>query len=141
MTDGGTSATVPVIRFLDEARCLTLLGECRVGRVAVLVSGVPHVVPVNYAMFDGAIVFRSGTGTKLHAAIESQPVSFEVDRIDEATRTGWSVLVSGTATVVTDGDERRRIDALDLEPWAPGTRDELVRVRADLVSGREISRP
>jgi nitroimidazol reductase NimA-like FMN-containing flavoprotein (pyridoxamine 5'-phosphate oxidase superfamily) len=141
MTDGGTGASVPVIRFLDEERCLALLGECRVGRVAVLVSGVPHVVPVNYALLDGDIVFRSGSGTKLHAAIQSQPVSFEVDRIDDDTRSGWSVLVSGIATVVTDGEARARIDALDLEPWAPGARDELVRVRADLVSGREISRP
>jgi nitroimidazol reductase NimA-like FMN-containing flavoprotein (pyridoxamine 5'-phosphate oxidase superfamily) len=141
MTDGGTSASVPVIRFLNEERCLALLGECRVGRIAVLVSGVPHVVPVNYALLDGDIVFRSGAGTKLHAALQSQPVSFEVDRIDDDTRSGWSVLVSGVATVVTDGDDLRRIDALDLEPWAPGTRDELVRVRTDLVSGREISRP
>jgi nitroimidazol reductase NimA-like FMN-containing flavoprotein (pyridoxamine 5'-phosphate oxidase superfamily) len=135
MTDEGSSTSVPVIRFLE------LLGQCRVGRVAVLLSGVPHVVPVNYAVFEGDVAFRSGTGTKLHAAIESQPVSFEVDRIDEATRTGWSVLVSGAATVVTDGEVRARIEALDLEAWAPGTRDELVLVRAELVSGREITRP
>jgi nitroimidazol reductase NimA-like FMN-containing flavoprotein (pyridoxamine 5'-phosphate oxidase superfamily) len=135
------AATVPVIRFLDEDRCRALLAEAIVGRVAVLVSGVPHVVPVNYALLDGDVVFRSGTGTKLHAAIESQPVSFEVDRIDEETRTGWSVLVSGSAALVTDGEDRRQIDALELEPWAPGVRDELVRVRTELLSGREITRP
>jgi nitroimidazol reductase NimA-like FMN-containing flavoprotein (pyridoxamine 5'-phosphate oxidase superfamily) len=135
------AATVPVIRFLDEDRCRALLAEATVGRVAVLVSGVPHVVPVNYALLDGDVVFRSGTGTKLHAAIESQPVSFEVDRIDEETRTGWSVLVSGSAALVTDGEDRRQIDALELEPWAPGVRDELVRVRTELLSGREITRP
>jgi hypothetical protein len=43
--------------------------------------------------------------------------------------------------LVTDGEDRRRIDALDLEPWAPGMRDEVVRVRTDLLSGREITRP
>ena len=135
------AASVPVIRFLDEQRCRALLAEAAVGRVAVLVSGVPHVVPVNYALLDGDVVFRSGTGTKLHAALESQPVSFEVDRIDEVTRTGWSVLVSGSAALVTGGDDRQRFEALELEPWAPGVRDEFVRVRVDLISGREIIRP
>jgi nitroimidazol reductase NimA-like FMN-containing flavoprotein (pyridoxamine 5'-phosphate oxidase superfamily) len=135
------AATVPVIRSIDEERCRALLATSSVGRVAVVLSGVPHVVPVNYALLDGDVVFRSGSGTKLHAALGARPVSFEVDRIDEVTRTGWSVLVSGPATVVTADDELARFESLELEPWAPGTRDEVVRVRAELISGREITRP
>ena len=135
------AATVPVIRFLDRDRCLELLGESCVGRIAVVVNGVPEITPVNYAMLDGDIVFRSGDGTKLHAALLSQPVSFEVDRIDEAHRTGWSVLVSGNSSVIEDADALARAEALDIDTWAPGTRDTFVRVRADLVFGREISRP
>src|SRR5438445_2215750 len=88
--DGVMAATVPVIRFLDRDRCIALLDEACVGRVAVVVNGVPEITPVNYAMLDGDIVFRSGTGTKLHAALTSQPVSFEVDRFDDERRTGWS---------------------------------------------------
>ena len=135
------AATVPVIRYLDQERCRALLTEKCVGRVAVVVNGVPEIVPVNYAVVDGDVVFRSGTGSKLHAALASQPVSFEVDHIDETTRTGWSVLLSGTSYVVTDAEEQARIEALDLDAWAPGTREEIVRVRADLLSGREITRP
>lgn len=135
------AATVPVIRFLDRDQCLELLGQACVGRVAVVVSGVPEITPVNYALLDGDVVFRSGTGTKLHAALTSQPVSFEVDRIDEEHRTGWSVLVSGTSSVIDDGDALARAEALDIDTWAPGTRDAFVRVRADLVLGREITRP
>jgi uncharacterized protein len=134
-------ASVPVIRPLDRKRCLALLGESVVGRVAVLVNGVPQVVPVNYGLLDGDVVFRSGTGTKLHAALAGEPVAFEVDRFDEVHRVGWSVLLSGTAEVVRDEADRARVDALGIEPWAPGTRDEVVRVRAELVSGREIARP
>jgi len=135
------AATVPVIRFLERERCLELLGEACVGRVAVVVNGVPEVTPVNYALLDGDVVFRSGTGTKLHAALTSQPVSFEVDRIDEDRRTGWSVLISGESSVIEDRAELARAEALDIEPWAPGARDSFVRVRCELVSGREISRP
>jgi len=135
------AATVAVIRFLDQERCRELLTEASVGRVAVVVNGVPEVVPVNYGVLDGDVVFRSGTGTKLHAALAEQPVSFEVDRIDEATRTGWSVLLSGTSSIVSDPDERAKVEALGLDAWAPGRRDDIVRVRADLMSGREITRP
>jgi uncharacterized protein len=135
------AATVPVIRMLDRDRCLELLREACVGRIAVVVNGVPEITPVNYALLDGDIVFRSGTGTKLHAALTSQPVSFEVDRIDEDRRTGWSVLVSGNSSVIEDGAELERAEALDIDTWAPGTRDAFVRVRTDLVFGREISRP
>jgi hypothetical protein len=77
----------------------------------------------------------------LHAALMSQPVSFEVDRIDETHRTGWSVLVSGKSAVIEDVDELARAEELDIDTWAPGTRDDFVRVRAELVFGREISRP
>ena len=59
----GMGATVPVIRYLDQERCRALLAEKRVGRVAVVVNGVPEVVPVNYAVVDGDVVFRSGSGT------------------------------------------------------------------------------
>jgi nitroimidazol reductase NimA-like FMN-containing flavoprotein (pyridoxamine 5'-phosphate oxidase superfamily) len=120
---------------------MELLEQACVGRVAVVVSGVPEITPVNYALLDGDVVFRSGSGTKLHAALTSQPVSFEVDRIDETHRTGWSVLVSGTSSVIEDGETLARAQALDIDTWAPGTRDTFVRVRADLVFGREISRP
>ena len=135
------AATVPMIRFLDRDRCMGLLAQACVGRVAVVVNGVPEVTPVNYALLDGDVVFRSGTGTKLHAALMSQPVSFEVDRIDEDRRIGWSVLVSGESSVIEDDERLARAEALDIDAWAPGARDAFVCVRTDLVLGREISRP
>jgi uncharacterized protein len=135
------AATVPVIRSLDPDRCKELLAQACVGRVAVVVNGVPEVTPVNYGLLDGDVVFRSGTGTKLHAALTSQPVSFEVDRIDEDRRVGWSVLVSGESSVIDDDERLVRAEALDIDTWAPGTKDAFVCVRADLVLGREISRP
>lgn len=127
-----------LLRFLDRARCLELLGQARLGRVAVNRDGVPHVVPVNYAVLDGAIVFRSGHGTKHDAALAGLPVSFEVDRIDEEAHLGWSVLVSGVAEAVTDPATLARIDELGLAAWAPGGRHEVIRVAPDLVSGREL---
>jgi uncharacterized protein len=130
----------PAIRFLDRERCLELLGDAVVGRVAVLVNGVPQVVPVNYVVVDGDVVFRSGAGTKLAAAMAEQPVSFEVDRVDEERLTGWSVLLSGRASVVSEPEVLRRVDEAALVTWAPGPKDDVVRISAETISGREIER-
>ena len=130
----------PTIREFDRDEALELVGRASVGRVAVTLNGVPHVVPVNFRLLDGAMVFRSGAGTKLAAALAETPVSFEVDHIDETTLTGWSVLVSGRASVVTDPKVLARVEALDLVTWAPGRRDEIVRISPELVSGRQIDR-
>lgn len=130
----------PTIRELDRGEAVELLGRASVGRVAVILDGVPHVVPVNFRVHDGAVVFRSGSGTKLAAALAEQPVSFEVDRVHEDTQTGWSVLVSGRASVVTEPAALAAIAALDLVAWAPGAHDQVVRIAPDLVSGRQIER-
>lgn len=130
----------PTIRELHREEALDLLGRASVGRVAVTLAGVPHVVPVNYRVHDGAVVFRSGSGTKLAAALAEHPVSFEVDRIDENTQTGWSVLVSGRASVVTEPAALAAIAALELVTWAPGAHDQVVQIAPELVSGRQIER-
>lgn len=123
---------------LDCDRCLELLTTRRLGRVAVTLHGVPHVVPVNYAVLDGDVVFRSGGGTKFHAALLTEPMSFEVDDFDEAGHRGWSVLVSGRSEVLDDPAALARVEALDLRPLDPSPKPDVVRVVADLISGREL---
>jgi len=129
-----------VIRFLSQEECRALLEEVKVARVAVVVNGVPQVVPVNHVVLDGDVVFRTGSGTKLAAALLQAPVSVEVDKVDEEAMTGWSVLVSGRASVVTDPAVLTRLDGLDLVTWAPGPRDDVVRVQVETISGRAVER-
>lgn len=124
---------------LDRARCFELLATKRLGRVAVTLHGVPHIVPVNYAVLDGEVVFRSGAGTKFHAALLSQPMSFEVDDYDELGHRGWSVLVSGSSSVVEDPAVLAGVDALGLRSLDPAAKPDVVRIHADLVSGRAIA--
>ena len=127
------------IRNLNRDECLELLGQASLGRAAVTLTGVPHVVPVNYVVVDGAIVFRSGVGTKFHVALLSEPMSFEVDHIDDDAGTGWSVLVSGRSRLVADPAVLARIDELALRPLDPSGKHAVVWVEPDLVSGREIA--
>jgi uncharacterized protein len=127
------------LELLSEADCHDLLAKHAVGRVAVTVGGLPAVFPVNYVVVDGAIVFKTGEGTKLSAALRHAVVAFQVDEIDRLYHEGWSVLAVGTAEVVTDPDDLDP-EQLPLAPWAGGTRDHLVRIRPELISGRRIVR-
>jgi len=135
------AVTRPTIDGMDDAvldemgrdECITLLCRCTVGRVAVDVEGAaPLVVPVNYVVDAGDIVFRSDLGTKLEA-LERAPMSFEIDDIDHGRHSGWSVLVRGTARRTEEWENRN----VELEPWV-GTKQHWVRLHMDDVSGRRI---
>ncbi|HLF40426.1 MAG TPA: pyridoxamine 5'-phosphate oxidase family protein [Acidimicrobiia bacterium] len=121
---------------LDRDECMQLLAGQTVGRIAVAEPGrAPHVVPVNFTLVDGSIVFRTGPGTKLDL-LATEPVSFQVDSVDPLLGAGWSVLVQGFA--LRAPEEQAAVDELRLETFAPGPRDHWVRIVPDVVSGRRV---
>lgn len=128
---------VPALGELSRHECLELLRSHEVGRLAVATPGAsPLVVPVNYLVDGDAIVFRTGTGSKLRA-LRGTPVSFQVDELDPIRRTGWSVLVRGWAYETT----RWEIEHLPLEAWAPGDKEHWIRIVPDALSGRRVMLP
>ena len=58
--------------------------------------------------------------------------------IDHRGSVGWSVIIAGVCEEITDTGELRRVEALGLEPWAPGTKGHWIRIRANVISGRRI---
>ena len=130
----------PQLEVLPE-ECWRLLGAHHLGRLALVDAEGPVIVPVNYVLDREAPVFRPDPGSKLDAAVEAAPVAFEVDAADEATRTGWSVVVRGALAEVTDPGDLERLRALPLYPWAPGDKARYVRVRPASVTGRRIRIP
>ncbi len=126
---------------LDRSECLALLAATRFGRLAVTSpQGTPLIRPVNYVFDDRSqsVVFRSGVGTKFSALAASGKAAFEIDGIDETTRTGWSVIISGVTEEITSPTEIDRLRATGVEPWAPEGKHHWVRVRAYTVTGRRI---
>lgn len=97
---------------LSLTECHDLLASHSVGRVAVTTAAGPAIIPVNYvfARDDNAVVFRTEPDST-PAAAEGEVVAFEVDRLDEELRVGWSVVVAGQARRVTDPAEVERLTA------------------------------
>src|SRR5262249_51089649 len=137
-----SAATVPTpaeprqaqIQELSRAECFELLAGGQLGRVAVTDDRGPVVFPVNYVLDRHTVVFRTEPGAKLHAAGQGSRVCFEADGTDEAACTGWSVIVRGEITEVTDPDELARLRELPLRPWAPGARDHYATILPPLLT-------
>ncbi|MEV6210194.1 pyridoxamine 5'-phosphate oxidase family protein [Kitasatospora sp. NPDC051914] len=123
---------------LTEEECWERLGTHGVGRIALLGHHHPIVLPVNYTVDDHAIAYRtSDFGVAATAA--GSDVGFEVDRINDATSSGWSVLIGGGADRVGDPAEARRLDRLAATaPWAGGARHLWIRIAPETVTGRLI---
>ncbi len=140
----GGAAPGAELAELDEGEALGLIAPGGVGRIAYEGRFGPTVLPVNYRVAGGAIVFRTTLGGSTDADLRTglagveYKVAFEVDRIEEDTRTGWSVLVQGALHHVTD-EELAEARATGVEPWAGGDRRQYLRITPSRVTGRRIA--
>lgn len=134
----GEAAQHPDLVALDPAECRSLLAAHGIGRLAVSTPEGPVIIPVNYTVVEGAVVYRTAPSTT-PAPAPGANVAFEVDHIDEALSQGWSVLVNGLAEHVTDPDTVKHLVATaHSTPWAGGDRDLWVRIAPQRMAGRRI---
>ncbi len=125
---------------LTASECLSLLASHVVGRVAVCAPAGPRLVPVNYTVHENALFFRTGPLTLMGTFAWGNEVAFEIDDIDLERRRGWSVVATGRAQLVEDSEELRTIrNRWNPEPWAPGDRDQYVKLEWRELTGRRIA--
>jgi uncharacterized protein len=133
-----TQPDSPLLEELSRAECLRLLATATIGRISYTRQALPAVEPVNFALHDGAIVIRTDSGGKLAAATRHAVVAFQADNLDPVRRSGWSVTVVGRCEEVTDIGDLAGLDTLDLQSWAPGTRNHFIRIELAIVTGRRL---
>lgn len=125
---------------LPYATCLRNLRQGVVGRAAVCTPSGPRILPVNYAVVDDAILFRTTPYSVLGSLTGSVALAFEVDSIDYQRHEGWSVVATGRASVLHDaGDIADARSLLTVQPWAGGPRHVYVRMRWDELTGRQVA--
>jgi len=76
---------------LSGPQCLDLLQAGLIGRAAFCSPAGPRVVPVNYALFEDSIVWRTTPYSELGRFGPDAELAFEVDHIDYEKHQGWSV--------------------------------------------------
>lgn len=116
--------------------CWSLLPEAEIARVAWQGPDEIGLVPVNYAVVDGSLWFRTDADSSLARDCGGRPVVVEVDRVDPATHAAWSVVVRGTAELVDVLDVPDML--VDMRVWPGGERSLFVRVEPVRLTGRRL---
>ncbi len=131
---------------LDEDECLRLIAPGGIGRLVFAGRYDLTVLPVNYKLHNGAILFRTAqdgtTDEDLRTGISHAEyrVAFEVDEFDREAREGWSVLLQGPAHHLDSAEERAEAQAAGVQPWPGGQREHYIRITPSRITGRRLRR-
>lgn len=126
------------LEVLSDDECYTLLDTVPIGRVVYSDRALPVIVPVNFVVHGTDVVVRTARRSRLATHAAGSVVAFEVDQIDPLTRSGWSIVLTGSLELVEDPRELLRLEQIGLQSWAPSAHDRYLRLRPDMVSGRRI---
>ncbi|MGH3727276.1 MAG: pyridoxamine 5'-phosphate oxidase family protein [Micromonosporaceae bacterium] len=126
------------LEVLGRGECLRLLARVPVGRIAVTSHGLPEIHPVSYLVDGDHIVFRTSSEHKLAAATHDAVVAFEADDLHDGRSIGWSVMVTGRATQVTDPNRLATLGELAWDIRIHKPPDQFVQISLDLITGRRV---
>jgi hypothetical protein len=129
----------PDAEVLDAGARWSLLREVSVGYHAVLEDSHPEIFPVNCTVVRNSVVFRTGEGTMLHAAVGQAAVAVEADGIDPVSRKARSVHTKGHADILEPTPDLLSGIGFTLFPWQAGPKDNFVRGIPTAVSGRRFA--
>lgn len=125
------------LEALPRAESLRLLSTVSLGRLVFTHLALPAIRPVNHAVAGEQVIIRAYLGTAISTAVRDRSgtvVAYEADLIDPDTHLGWSVIVVGRATRLTDPAKAAPYREL-LRPWVDGGADDLIAIQADMVDG------
>lgn len=124
------------VSIMPESECWNLMSGVALGRLVTCIDGEPEIFPVNFAVQDRTVLFRTAEGTKLVSTAINQHVTFEADHYDRAE--GWSVIVKGYARILHDDDEIAVAEQTGLVPWTATEKQHFVQIRPLRVTGRRF---
>jgi nitroimidazol reductase NimA-like FMN-containing flavoprotein (pyridoxamine 5'-phosphate oxidase superfamily) len=120
---------------LDTTTCWELLATQSVGRVAYTEHALPAIRPVTYTLYGRHIVFCTAPGFSLAHGVTGRVVAFEVDHIDHATATGWSIVATGIARPL---HPPANLTARDQVHWGGGHRQPFLTITPAALTGRAL---
>lgn len=130
----------PRVESLEASECWRLVGDEGVGRVGFAGDGRLRVVPTRYDAAGRTAYFRALTFGELARGVHDRPASLQVDDIDHATFTGWSVVMSGKAHRVVDAVTIASLWSLGRpQPWTPGPDTQWIALAVESIEGQRVT--
>lgn len=124
---------------LTPAECQTLLESRDIGRIGWNAGHGPQIFPISYACVADLIVFRTSPFGVLSELVRPTQVVFEVDDLDPARHTGWSLIARGRGQAVASPALLTHLWSVDgAEPWAGGVRNVFIGITVERLTGRSF---
>lgn len=130
------SGTDGPVSVLGDDVAWKLLSGISLGRLVTSFGGILEIFPVNFATQNRSVLFRTAEGTKLFTTVMNDQVLFEAD--DHVADEGWSVIIRGTAKMLSTAEEILEADRAQLMPWLPTEKLRYVRITPSQVSARRF---
>jgi nitroimidazol reductase NimA-like FMN-containing flavoprotein (pyridoxamine 5'-phosphate oxidase superfamily) len=124
------------ISVLDDEEAWDLLASVALGRLVTSFGGQLEIFPVNFVTQNHTVLFRTAEGTKLFTTVMNEKVLFEAD--DHTADEGWSVIVRGTARMLSSAEDIREAEGTGLMPWVATEKLRFVRVTPTEISARHF---
>ncbi|UXA09221.1 pyridoxamine 5'-phosphate oxidase family protein [Mycobacterium sp. SMC-2] len=121
---------------------MRLLASVDHGRVVFNHRALPAIRVVNHLVDGGRVIVRTRLAATVSSVVRQSSeagvvVAYEADDLDAQRRTGWSVVVTGWATTITDPAEIARYERV-LQPWVNMTMDTIIAIQPEMVTGVRI---
>lgn len=127
---------------IDRGEALALLGSVPLGRIVFTDRALPAVRLVSHLVEAGMLIVCNNYGAPIVSGDgpggRATVVAYEADDIDPVTHAGWSVVVTGTATLVTRPADIARYRRV-LRPPATARASQLIRVDTGIVAGYRLA--
>lgn len=135
--DASHSTVAGTLTAIERPECLALMATQPVGRLAFTRHALPDVIPVNFVLRGSTVLLRLRSNSLVARLIRDAVVAFQVDQIDVAGRSGWSVTVVGQARAVEPVGVYR--DSLAQgQFWLTDPDALLVAISTERIAGRRL---
>jgi nitroimidazol reductase NimA-like FMN-containing flavoprotein (pyridoxamine 5'-phosphate oxidase superfamily) len=124
------------VTLLGTDESWQLISAMALGRLVTVAAGRPEIFPVNFVVQRHTVLIRTAEGTKLFSAAANDQVLFEAD--DHNVADAWSVIIRGTARLLTATDEIHEAERAGLYPWIATEKLRFVRITPTEISGRRF---
>jgi hypothetical protein len=126
--------------MLSRAEAMRLLASVDYGRVVFTLDALPAIRPVNHLVDGHRIVIRTRLPRAICRVVTSADsgvvVAYEADDFHSQGQSGWSVVATGRAYVLTDPGQVSRYEQL-LDPWVNHA-DTVLVIEPQVVTGLRV---
>lgn len=124
---------------LSAAVAMRLVGEAGFGRIVFSHHGIPMIRPVNHFVDDETIVVCTRSASRLAACVRGGGdrgvvVAYEAEELGPHLWSGWYVVATGPAYIVTDPSGIARCETR-LLPFADGGTCLFIEIEPTTVAG------